>query len=331
MRITRLLPAALGIGTTVVALAAAPANAALTNPALPIQNGYMAASGCTLTSGASFNSTKTFQDDGVPVTSSGSSNQVITGGSASDTVSLAEHTKSTITVHDRAGQLSSFSIASQVSASAVPALGTGTGCSGTQAYGEAVPLFTFHVSSSGWITYHQAVSASGETYTSGTLYNTASGKSWSIGGWHAGSGTAHVRLSAGTYGFSGYAYAVGTANAPTTGAAKSSLTTTTTATLTPYGNATAGASGAGKPYVALPAAVNCGGHKAVAALTGQVTKASSVRFSVNGATKRTVNKPKKSNVTINGFPAQGDLTLTASVKLKSGATKTVTRSYAACS
>jgi len=102
-----------------------------------------------------------------------------------------------------------------------------------------------------------------------------------------------------------------------------------TLTFTEAGSPVAAASGTAKKYVALNART-CGNDKVVTKLKKKAKKAAKVTYTVNGDRAKVVKKPKKGTVKLGGLDPAAEVTVKAAVKLKKGGTKTVTRSYVAC-
>ena len=106
-------------------------------------------------------------------------------------------------------------------------------------------------------------------------------------------------------------------------------TATGTLTFIEAGSPVAAASGSAKRYVALNART-CGNDKVVTKLKKKAKKAAKVTYTVNGERAKVVTKPKKGTVKLGGLDPAAEVSVKAAVKLTKGGTKTVTRSYVAC-
>ncbi|WP_205472123.1 hypothetical protein [Nocardioides sp. SYSU D00038] len=113
---------------------------------------------------------------------------------------------------------------------------------------------------------------------------------------------------------------------------------TVSARFVPGGEAPAAAQGGGKAFVDLPVARDCAGNAVTATFKKPAKKVAKATFFVNGKKRKTVNSAKKGKtVKLGSLVDAKPVTVKAVLKLdpprkgKKGKTKTVTRSYTACS
>jgi hypothetical protein len=303
------LAAAGALVASTMAVAPAPANAAvLITPQLAatVDFSFFPSSGACTQVGADAAQTIAFDADGVARTASASSSATVTHNTdATDVTTLNGSVTSTATAQQSGGQLSKVTVTTNYSASVSSTLGAAQKCGsevgavgGAQyAFDLVAPtLVTVTVNAHGGIA--QAIAGQG-LFGPGSEIAIAG----AIGAGQHSTSTGTVVLPAGTNFVAMQVHQDGVdAPSPTNSRTSASGNATMTVTFQKPGNATTGADGSGKKYLAPAAGRDCTAGTLSAtwkskAGKGENRKVKKAVFYVNDKLVKTVKKPKKKDVT----------------------------------
>ncbi|WP_205472126.1 hypothetical protein [Nocardioides sp. SYSU D00038] len=197
--------------------------------------------------------------------------------------------------------------------------------------------FEFKIAQAGWLTID--TTSRGFTFAEAWIERNDNGDQQEQDTWSefdVYDNTSRVFLPVGDYEF--YAEFEVTREAVRGSVASKKLTGSVSAQFVPGGAAPAAAQGGGKAFVDLPAARDCAGNAVTATFKKPAKKVAKATFFVNGKKRTTVKNAKKGKtVKLGSLVDAKPVTVKAVLKLdpprkgKPGKTKTVTRSYTACS
>jgi len=275
--------------------------------------------------------------DGLPHTVSVSSDGKSTNdGDATDVTTAAATASRTITVSQAGGQLSHINVRDSFTATMSSTKGAAQKCN-LRAFAGSQAQLQFDLVKPTYVSLKavtrgmlvQAIVAPNASALSGGPDSTLGAV---IAGGKHGTGEGHILLPAGTA-FLGVSISQGAAVAPS-GASGEAVVDIS---FDEPGLATTATTGSGKKYVELPAADNCATSTAVATWKAKAgakkhSKIKKATFKVEGTKVGSAKKPvKKKTTTLKGLPTESAFTITGKIKLTSGKTVTVSRSYQACS
>jgi len=272
--------------------------------------------------------------------STGGTFEITNPGDPTDTQSFSGGASSRWKVRDAGGSFRDYEFSSQGTLEGEAALGEATECQSSvdvSSYGEGVgdaPAAGFLELSLETTQDMSAAMAFDQPSTGGASVSSGPGGIFKRLG---GTGSARAFVEAGEFYFFSYTELraeiyeedgeIMTRRAE--GSASVGGTATGLLTFIAAGSPVSAASGAAKKYVSLNART-CGNDKVVTKLKKKAKKAAKVTYTVNGDRAEVVKKPKKGTVKLGGLDPAAEVTVKAAVKLKKGGTKTVTRSYVAC-
>ncbi|WP_205472125.1 hypothetical protein [Nocardioides sp. SYSU D00038] len=295
------------------------------------------AAACTATS-PSANSSKDFTTSDNQTLTLGHSytGAVVNDNDASDRTDVVSRQNGSMKVATLGGNFASADFRTNGRFSMTAAKGAAQGCD-TYAYGYIETDFNFKIAQAGWFTVDMA--SKGYNYVEAYIeVENQSGPDTDqdhYSEFENHTGTDRVWLPAGEYRFYAETYRDHRA---TQGNIVRDMSARITASFVPGGAAPAAAQGGGKAFVDLPAARDCAGNAVTATFKKPAKKVAKATFYVNGKKRKTVNSAKKGKtVKLGSLVDAKAVTVKAVLKLdpprkgKPGKTKTVTRSYTACS
>ncbi|WP_205472124.1 hypothetical protein [Nocardioides sp. SYSU D00038] len=291
--------------------------------------------------------TQTAPDVDIDKNFSASDNQTLTNGhsytgavvndnDASDRTDVVSQQSGSIKVATAGGSFASADFRTNGRFSLTAAKGAAQACN-TYAYAYIETEFEFKIAQAGWFTVDMA--SKGYNYVEAYIeVENQPGPDTDqdhYSEFENHTGTDRVWLPAGEYRFYAETYRNQYA---VHGNVSKTMTARITASFVPGGAAPAAAQGGGKAFVDLPAARDCAANAVTATFKKPAKKVAKATFYVNGKKRKTVNSAKKGKtVKLGSLVDAKPVTVKAVLKLdpprkgKKGKTKTVTRSYTACS
>ncbi len=259
----------------------------------------------------------------------------VNSNDATDRVHVKAASNATITVHKSGQDMSSFALSATGKVTVKNDLADASACrGGGEALGQAMVAFTEH--KAGW--FYLTRDTAKNSVTTFVVVNEDTGDLVTLDFWEGDESHATSRafLTPGTYQIAETqtGVAVGTGGIFKRSAHESrsaKVSASLHARFVKAGSAPAGTKGAGRSYVAFPASVSCGTHRATLQWKSSASHVASGAFLVNGSKKASDGSPRGGEkIVLKHLSKTADLKITAKLRLKSGGTATATRTYAPC-